>query len=104
MWSPPATQLHTSVPSREKGHCDGWEHHAREEAAWPEHSRQPAANAMNPLGHLWMWSEGNSTVGRASHSSVTASTLHLSLSAYVLTVKEDGVQRMGSQQPLGWVI
>lgn len=84
MWSPPATQLHTSVPSREKGHCDSQGYHAREEAAWPEHSRQPAANAMNPLGHLWMWSEGNSTEGSSSHTSVTASMLHLSLSPQLL--------------------
>lgn len=101
MWSPPATQLHTSVPGREKGHCDGWEHHAREEAAWPVHSGQPAASAMNPLGHLWMWSGGNSTVRSSSHTSVTASTLHLGLFPYLLKVTQDRVQGMGSQQPLG---
>ena len=91
----------TSVPGREKGHCAGQEHHAREEAAWPGHSGQPAASSVHSPGHPWMWSEGNSAAGSSPHPSVTASTLHQCLSAYILNVQEDGVQEMGSQQPPG---
>lgn len=40
----------------------------------------------------------------SSHTAGTASTWHLSLSPYLLKVEEDGVQGMGSQQPLGAVV
>lgn len=80
MRSPPATQPHTSVPCREKGHCAGREHRAREEAAWPGHSRQPAAGGVLSPGHPWMRLEGNSAAGSSPHTSVTAATLHLNLS------------------------
>lgn len=86
-------------PQQRKGTLWWPEHHAREEAAWPEHSGQPAADAMNPLDTYGCGQ--NSTAGSSSHTSVTASTLHLSLSPHLLQGNEDSVQGMGSEQPLG---
>ena len=76
-WRTAVTNPHTSVPSREKGHYAGWEHHAREEAAWPGHSGQPAASSVHSSGHPWMWSEGNSTAGLSVHLHLAAQPFSL---------------------------
>lgn len=99
MWSPPATQLHTSVPSREKGHCDG-----RSTMPGRKQPGQSTAGSLRPMPWTLWDTYGcgqNSTAGSSSHTSVTASTLHLSLSPHLLQGNEDSVQGMGSEQPLG---